>query len=181
MRIFHRLAITAALMTALLSASPSVAQRPDPPVPVALSSFEDALCDSPSYESEISKRMDAVRAAGALNDRQNEALTDWKIGRIEASGAWKKADRSTFAQKLLANPFMQAALSRKQSLMNQMMQALDAHAALEKRGDKKGACIRLLSGMRPAMAEGAQNAADWVRIQALYDAEAARLGVSLKD
>ncbi len=160
---------------------PPRAPKPAPPTAITLPSLDAAMCEKTPGEEAIMQPMIDVQTAGAANDRQNEALLDWKAARIEAAGAWSKADRMAFARKLLADPVLQASMTRKQSLMTRMMQTIGAYDTTMKRGEPKLACVQFVDGFRPIMAESAQNATDWLHIQGLYDAEAKRLGVSLAE
>ncbi len=189
MRILIRFRFAGFFASAAILTMPVVAAtipaRPQLPPPAALVHADLAMCETPglddaTVEKRLSEQMAAIKTADQANDAANTALVEWKIDRIIAARRWAAADRSKFARRMLSDPTIANGVRAKSSSFQAMMQAINALTAAQKRGDTKAACLHGGEMVRLVAAMASRNVSDWVITQQRYDAEAARLGVSLK-
>ena len=166
----------------------------DTPRPKFISSmsmmgFPESDCSIPEKRAFIIDRMRRgdmmMMAPGADRVAYEEALADWKIMKLVASG---KTDRQTLSDKiigLLDEPETQAAMQAPMEMMVSFASALESVQP----GDDAGLCravhAMLLKGEAATAsipgATGDAVTSQWLATHRLLDREAARLGVSFAE
>lgn len=173
------------LLTMLGIAAPAQqGERPLPPTVAAPAPLETTFCDSArqgSYEARLETQLAALDAANKAAETYNKALSDWKIGRLVAAGAWTPKDRTGWHRRLLADPVLAESERQKRAKFQEMMTEAGLASAADRRKDWPGACRQYLRMLDVMVAMQRSNAESWGYTQARYDAEAKTRGVALPE
>ncbi|HYC99523.1 hypothetical protein [Brevundimonas sp.] len=155
--------------------------RPDLPAPARVDAAE---CDDPVRAE---ARYDSFEAGGgadvanAMRASQEyfEHLTQWYGQELIDRGVWTEQDRDAFLMSFLEDEVIMQGLEEQMGRLTPLLETTMQIADMRDAGDSVGSCRGAASLILLLEEIGRANEVQWDRATALYNAEAARLGVTL--
>lgn len=157
--------------------------RPVAPVVPRPEALDVARCATPAGRAEILAKgrgagTDPLSAYIGTRMQYRERLVEWKTDRLRRSGKVSADRLATIALEALDQPMIAENMGKSMEVLTGMIEDLGKVAELEKAGDQQGACAAVIRmvGRLPEIEKVVDP--QWDAIEAMLDAEAARIGVS---
>ena len=160
-----------------------LAERPVPPTtPPAARPNEDLCVDPASRRATVNRfaGLGGIGGMGSASERYFSQLASWYGQKMVAAGVWDDDDKLGFALGVLDDPVISQELEAQMTRLAPYMEASADFRAAEDARDEGAACRAAVRMMQVAHDMTLSNERQWLRAEALYEAEGARLGVELK-
>ena len=177
----RKLALLAGLTSALFPMTAAMAQAPVRPTMPDLQAIDPAICDDPvrraSLIAGLQDAMEIAMGRADIGAAYAESLIAWRGSQLVRSGRWTSAQRETFQRQLANAPEIRRSAEAAQAVMRDALQTIAAQASGVDQAVAECQALIVVRDFEIRLIPHIE--AQWRAIDAVYAAEALRLGVSL--